>query len=105
MPAIGNSENATLYRETMLKVSDIASIGVKANLPTTIALDLKVARNIKTEQPAFKLVVKTADDAPVLLNLAIPFKPRPNYFLFGVTGFIFGGLIAVMVLIGKRKKA
>lgn len=84
---------------------NITGIGLKANLPTKIALDLKVARNIKTEQPAFKLVVKTADDARVLLNLAIPFKPRPNYFLFGVTGFIFGGLIAVMVLIGKRKKA
>lgn len=83
---------------------NIAAIGLKAGQPAKIALELKVARNIKTEQPAFKLVVKTADEAPVLLNLAIPFKPRPNYFMFGVTGFIFGGLIAVMVLIGKRKK-
>lgn len=83
---------------------NIAGIGLRAGLPTTIALELKLARNLRTEQPAFKLVAKTANDAPVLLNLAIPFRPRPNYFLFGVTGFIFGGLIAVMVLIGKRKK-
>lgn len=83
---------------------DAAGIDVKAGIATQFVIDLKAARNLKTEQPAFKFVIKPAGTDSVLLNLAIPFKPRPNYFLFGVTGFLFGGLIAVMVIIGKRKK-
>lgn len=83
---------------------DAAKIELKTGVATTIALELKIARNLKTEQPAFKLVVKAGDGQPPLLNLALPFRPRPNYFLFGVTGFLFGGLIAVMVIIGRRNK-
>lgn len=79
-------------------------IRLPAAVATQISLDIKLARNLKTEQPAFKLVLKTPEKANALLNLAIPFRPRPNYFLFGVTGFLFGGLIAVMVIIGKRNK-
>ena len=73
-----------------------------------VALEVKAARKIKSEQPAFKLIVKYADEAdkpeaPPLLQLAIPFKPQPNYFLFGVTGFLFGGLIAAMMLFMRRR--
>lgn len=90
--------------ESTEKPCDTQGVDLPPQVPTTISLDIKLMRNLKTEQPAFKLVVKTAENAATLVNLAIPFRPRPNYFLFGVTGFLFGGLIAVMVIIGKRNK-
>jgi len=70
-----------------------------------VTLRLAAKRKIKGSQPAFKLVVRSRKDNTAILQLAIPFKPQPNYFLFGVTGFLFGGLIAVMVLFLKRKPA
>ncbi len=93
-----------IHRSGTELVCDPEGIDLKAGLDTVISVDLKIARNLKTEQPAFKLVVRTAVDQLPLLNLALPFRPRPNYFLFGVTGFLFGGLIAVMVIIGRRNK-
>lgn len=90
--------------ENTEKPCDIQGVDLSPQVATTISLDIKLMRNLKTEQPAFKLVVKTGEKAATLVNLAIPFRPRPNYFLFGVTGFLFGGLIAVMVIIGKRHK-
>jgi hypothetical protein len=40
-----------------------------------------------------------------LLHLAIPFRPRSNYLVFGVAGFLFGALIAVMVLLMRKNPA
>lgn len=69
-----------------------------------LKLQIKAGRNIKTDQPAFKIVVKYPKGGPPVAQIAIPLKPRPNYFLFAVVGFLFGGLIAVMVLIMRRHK-
>jgi len=68
------------------------------------SLRLKVAarRKIKSSQPAFKLAVRQGPNNLPILQLATPFKPQPNYFLFGITGFLFGGLIAVMILFLKK---
>ena len=90
--------------ENTEKSCEVQGVDLPPQVAKTISLDIKLMRNLKTEQPAFKLVVKTGEKAATLVNLAIPFRPRPNYFLFGVTGFLFGGLIAVMVIIGKRNK-
>lgn len=84
---------------------DAGKIRLSAGKAETISLDVKAGRNLKTDQPAFKLVLRLAGQTTPVMQLAIPFKPRPNYFLFGVTGFLFGGLIAVMVMIGRRKPA
>lgn len=67
-------------------------------------LQIQAGRNIKTDQPAFKIVVKYPKGGPPVAQIAIPLKPRPNYFLFAVVGFLFGGLIAVMLLIMRRHK-
>lgn len=69
-----------------------------------LKIQVKAGRNIKTDQPAFKIVVKYPKGGPPVAQIAIPLKPRPNYFLFGVVGFLFGGLIAVMLLIMRRPK-
>ena len=86
-----------------------ASCDVKAVVmaagASEVTLKLAAKRKIKSSQPAFKLVVRRLRDNAAVLQLAIPFKPQPNYFLFGVTGFLFGGLIAVMVLFLKRRPA
>ncbi|MBN8221313.1 MAG: hypothetical protein J0L53_10345 [Spirochaetes bacterium] len=84
------------------------SVNVTSGTVFGVALEVRAARKIKSEQPAFKLIVKYADEAdkpeaPPHLQLAIPFKPQPNYFLFGVTGFLFGGLIAAMMLFMRRR--
>ncbi len=76
-----------------------------ATLPAGISkLQLRVTarRHLKNSQPAFKFMVRNSADSTVITQLAIPFKPQPNYFLFGITGFLFGGLIAVMVLIVRK---
>ncbi len=67
-------------------------------------LTVKAGRNIKSDQPAFKILVKAAGSEAIIAQIAIPFKPRANYFLFGVTGFLVGGLIAVMMLFMRRKQ-
>lgn len=68
------------------------------------SLSLKVAsrRKIKSSQPAFKVAIRQTSNNKPILQLAVPFKPQPNYFLFGITGFLFGGLIAVMILFLKK---
>lgn len=71
--------------------------------PSTLRLKLQAARKIKSSQPAFKLLLQNTAGTKTLLQLAIPFRPSPNYFMFGVTGFLFGGLMAVMLLVMKRK--
>lgn len=72
---------------------------------SNITLQLAAEKKIKTSQPAFKLVLQEAGSTKFLLHLAIPFRPSPNYLVFGVAGFLFGGLIAVMVLFLRRKPA
>lgn len=69
---------------------------------STLHVRLAARRHLKNSQPAFKFVVRNNADSSPISQLAIPFKPQPNYFLFGVTGFLFGGLIAVMVLIVRK---
>lgn len=81
-----------------------AAVPLKANVDFRLELDIKAERKIKTEQPAFKIVMKLTGETAPVVQLAIPFKPQPNYFLFGVTGFLFGGLIAVMMLFMRRKR-
>lgn len=73
--------------------------------PATLTLQLTAGRNLLSTQPAFKLVMQEAESAKVLLHLAVPFRPRPNYLVFGVAGFLCGGLIAVMVLMMRKKSA
>jgi hypothetical protein len=69
-----------------------------------VNLTIKAGRNIKSDQPAFKILVKAVGTEAMIAQIAIPFKPRPNYFLFGITGFLVGGLIAVMMLFMRRKQ-
>lgn len=82
-----------------------AAIPLKANTDFKAELELKAARKIKNEndQPAFKIALKITGETQPVVQLAIPFKPQPNYFLFGVVGFLFGGLIAAMMLFIKRR--
>ncbi|WP_041948700.1 hypothetical protein [Turneriella parva] len=80
---------------------DAAAIALPAG-KSELKLRLAARRKIKSNQPAFKMVVRRRSDNVAVLQLAIPFKPQPNYFLFGITGFLFGGLIAVMVLFLKK---
>ncbi|MFZ5628166.1 MAG: hypothetical protein ACOY5B_03485 [Spirochaetota bacterium] len=75
------------------------------NTSASIKLQLVAEKKLKTSQPAFKLVLQEAGTAKFLLHLAIPYRPGPNYLVFGVAGFLFGGLIAVMVLFLRRKPA
>jgi len=70
-----------------------------------VTLELIAEKKIKTAQPAFQLVMLETGSNSTLLHLAIPFRPRPNYLVFAVAGFLFGGLIAVMVLIMRKKPA
>ena len=70
-----------------------------------VTLNLIAEKKIKTSQPAFKLVLLERASNATLLHLAIPFRPSPNYLVFAVAGFLFGGLIAVMVLIMRKKPA
>ncbi len=70
-----------------------------------VNLTLVAVRKLKSSQPAFKLVLSDAASGTLLLHLAIPYKPGPNFVVFGVAGFLFGGLIAVMVLFLRRKPA
>jgi hypothetical protein len=72
---------------------------------STITVTLATEKKLKSSQPAFKLMLQDADKEKVLLSLAIPYRPRPNYLVFGVAGFLFGGLIAVMVLLLRKKTA
>jgi hypothetical protein len=69
---------------------------------STLHVRLAARRHLKNSQPAFKFVVRNNAYSTAITQLAIPFKPQPNYFLFGVTGFLFGGLIAIMVLIVRK---
>jgi hypothetical protein len=80
---------------------DAAAIELPAG-KSEVKLKMAARRKIKSNQPAFKMVIKRRADNVAVLQLAIPFKPQPNYFLFGITGFLFGGLIAVMVLFLKK---
>ncbi|GAB4426101.1 MAG: hypothetical protein OHK0011_07540 [Turneriella sp.] len=70
---------------------------------SSLILQLLADKKLKTSQPAFKLVLQEARSGKLLLHLAIPYRPRPNYMVFGVAGFLFGGLIAVMVLFLRKK--
>jgi hypothetical protein len=71
----------------------------------SIKLQLVAEKKLKPSQPAFKLVLQETGITKFLLHLAIPFRPRSNYVVFGVAGFLFGGLIAVMVLFLRKKPA
>ncbi|MBS0617492.1 MAG: hypothetical protein JSR44_04845 [Spirochaetes bacterium] len=71
----------------------------------TFRCKLTAGRNFKAKQPAFKLKLTEEQQVEPFLQLAIMVKPQPNYFLFGVSGFLVGGLIAVMTLMMKRRKA
>ena len=83
-----------------------AAVPLKSNAEFQAELELKAARKIKNEndQPAFKVALKITGESLPVVQLAIPFKPQPNYFLFGVVGFLFGGLIAAMMLFIRRKR-
>lgn len=81
-----------------------SAVALKSGESFTLALDVKAARNIKSDQPAFKVLMRLKTSETPALQLAIPFKPQPNYFLFAVTGFLVGGLIAVMMLFMRRKQ-
>jgi len=71
----------------------------------TFRCKLEAGRNFKANQPAFKLKLTQEQQTEPFLQLAIMIKPQPNYFLFGVSGFLVGGLIAVMMLMMKRRKS
>ncbi|HRP68143.1 MAG TPA: hypothetical protein PLY93_01275 [Turneriella sp.] len=71
---------------------------VDAQKEFMLDFQIKAARKLKHAQPVFKFVVQTAQEKKPIAEIAIPFKPQPNYFLFGVVGFLVGGLIAVMTL-------
>lgn len=88
------------------KACNAAAIPLSANTDFQVELELKAARKIKNEndQPAFKVALKITGEALPVVQLAIPFKPQPNYFLFGVVGFLFGGLIAAMMLFIRRRR-
>lgn len=67
-----------------------------------VTLQLVTEKKLKSTQPVFKVVMHDAADKKALMQLAIPFKPGPNYLVFAVAGFLFGGLIAVMVMMLKK---
>jgi hypothetical protein len=77
---------------------------IPARIPFTITCEITAARRIKSDQPAFKIRLLDIATTQPIMQLAIPFKPRPNYFMFGVTGFLVGGLIAVMVLFLRKNR-
>lgn len=68
----------------------------------TVRLKLAAGKKLKSAQPVFKLVLSEPDSKKALLDLAIPYKPSPNYLVFGVAGFLFGGLVAVMAMMLRR---
>lgn len=67
-----------------------------------VTLQLTAEKKLKSTQPVFKIVMQEAAEKKALMQLAIPFKPGPNYLVFAVAGFLFGGLIAVMVMMLKK---
>lgn len=79
------------------------SISTQLGEPITIKATLELGEKLKAKEPAFKLTLKDAENKKIYLSLAIPFKPRPNYFMFGLTGFLFGALMAVMALVMRSK--
>ena len=87
----GNSANAC----------DADSVSLPAG-KSSLSLKVAARRKIKSSQPAFKVAIRQTSNNQPILQLAVPFKPQPNYFLFGITGFLFGGLIAVMILFLKK---
>lgn len=79
------------------------NISAEIGHPITVKATLELGEKLKAKEPAFKLTLKDAENKKTYLSLAVPFKPRPNYFMFGLTGFLFGGLIAVMALVMRSK--
>ncbi|MBV6494122.1 MAG: hypothetical protein LDLANPLL_02148 [Turneriella sp.] len=85
--------------EANASVCDANNFFNPPNKKFSIQLEIKAARKLQSDQPVFKCAVYTKGrDVPVA-EIAIPFKPQPNYFLFGIVGFLFGALVAVMTLL------
>jgi hypothetical protein len=91
----------TAGRESDCNPGQIGALSKSA----VITLQLAAEKKLKAAQPAFKLVLQDAASEKFLLHLAIPFRPRSNYLVFGVAGFLFGALIAVMVLLMRKNPA
>jgi hypothetical protein len=91
----------TAGRESDCNPGQIGALSKSA----VITLQLAAEKKLKAAQPAFKLVLQDAASGKFLLHLAIPFRPRSNYLVFGVAGFLFGALIAVMVLLMRKNPA
>jgi len=94
------TEDITIDAQSL---DDTPSVAVSITTLGKNQYEIKSKRRISADQPALKFVIKSKTNSDIILQLAVPFKPQPNRFLFGVVGFLFGGLIAVMVLVGKRK--
>lgn len=83
---------------------DSESILLVPKKQNTFTLRLSREKKGKNVGPAFKLVLLDKTSGRILAQLALPFKPAPNYAILGIAGFLVGALMAVMVSLWRREQ-